>query len=77
MKMSQTNWARSGEADPVRYRIRRCHGNTACWMLIALKSDGTESDSFGSFTTSTSIDLLLKYAGTLAPNAGEHVDFIS
>lgn len=73
----KVNWARGGETQPVRYRIRRCTGNTDCWMLVALNSYGDESTANGSFTTSTSIDLLLKHAGHLTPNAGEHVDFVA
>lgn len=73
----RTNWARGGEPDPIRYRIRRCSGNTDCWMLVALNSYGDESMSHGSFTTSTSLDLLLKHAGHLMPNVGEHLDFIA
>lgn len=72
-----TNWARGGEADPIRYRIRRCDGNRDCWMLVSLNTDGEERASPGTFTTSTSLDLLLTYAGTLTPNMGEHVDFIA
>lgn len=74
---TQTNWARGGEAEPVRYRIRRCAGASDCWMLVALDSYGNEASSYGSFITSTSLDLLLKRAAHLTPNPGEHVDFVA
>jgi len=58
------------------YRIRRCHGNAAAWCLIALRADGTEIDSFGGYTTSTRLDLLLKHAGHLTPQPGDTVEFV-
>lgn len=45
-------------------RIRRCDGNKAAWLLVAINNDGTEADSFGSYTTAMSIDGLLN-----SPNA--------
>lgn len=41
-------------------RIRRCNGNKNAWLLCFLRDDGTESDSYGSFTTSYSVDSLLR-----------------
>ena len=41
-------------------RIRRCDGNKAAWLLVAIRADGSESDSFGSYATAMSIDGLLK-----------------
>lgn len=75
--LDPTNWARGGEQTPIRYRIRRCNGNRDCWMIVMLRGDGSEYDSYGTYTTSTSLDLLMKYAGSLTPNAGEHVDFVA
>lgn len=40
-------------------RIRRCHGNRECWLLARVSADGSESDSYGSYTTGYSIDRLL------------------
>lgn len=58
------------------FRIRPCRGNRSCWLLVRLRADGEESDSYGSYTTSTSIETLLKYAGPLTPQPGDHVEFI-
>lgn len=58
------------------FRIRPCHGDTACWCLVRLRADGSESDSYGSYDTSPSLDLLLKYAGHLTPRLGDHVEFV-
>ena len=58
------------------YRIRPCEGNKAAWCLIALRADGTEIDSFGGYTTSYSLDLLLKHAKHLTPKPGDRVDFV-
>lgn len=57
-------------------RIRRCTGNRNAWTLIVLRADGTEANSFGSYTTSMSIDGLLAGAGHLAPTPQDHVEFI-
>ena len=59
-----------------RYRIRHCEGNQEAWLLIALRDDGSERDSFGSYTTSYSIDVLLKHAGHLTPQPGDHVELV-
>jgi hypothetical protein len=61
---------------PRRFRIRHCVGNEAAWALILLRPDGTESDSYGSYTTSFSLDALLKNAGHLTPASYEHVELI-
>lgn len=58
------------------FRIRPCNGNRSCWLLIRLRADGSESHSYGSYHTSTSLDSLLKYAGHLAPRPGDRVEFI-
>ncbi len=57
------------------YRIRRCNGNKAAWLLVRLV-DGMELDSFGSYTTSMSLDGLLKYAGHLTPQPGDMVELV-
>lgn len=62
---------------PQSYRIRRCHGDKAAWCLIRLRADGSESDSYGSYTTSSTLDGLLRGAGHLLPLAGDHVDFVA
>lgn len=59
-----------------KYRIRRCEGNRDAWMLVALRDDGTEIDSFGGWTTSYSVDSLLKHAGHPTPKPGEIVELI-
>lgn len=61
---------------PRRLRIRRCNGNRAAWMLVILRDDGTERDSFGSYHTSMSIDGLLETAGHLRPAAGDAVELV-
>lgn len=59
-----------------RYRIRHCEGAKAAWCLIRLQDDGTEIGSNGGYTTSYSLDLLLKYAGHLAPKSGDLVELV-
>jgi hypothetical protein len=56
------------------HRIRRCNGNKAAWMLVALRDDGTEIDSHGGYTTALSIDALLKHAGGLLPEPGDLIE---
>lgn len=58
------------------YRIRRCDGNKQAWYLIALRDDGTEIDSYGGYTASTSLGLLLKRAGHLAPQPGDRAELV-
>lgn len=62
-----------------KYRIRRCNGNRDAWMIARLREDGTEIESYGGWTTSYSIDSLLK--GTpgndhLVPKPGEGVELV-
>jgi hypothetical protein len=59
-----------------RYRIRHCHGHKAAWCLVALRDDGTECDSYGSYQTAMSLDSLLAHAGHLAPKPGDVVEFV-
>jgi hypothetical protein len=60
-----------------RYRIRHCNGSKEAWCLIHLReSDGSEVDSYGGYTTSYSLDSLLKYAGHLTPQPGDLVEFV-
>lgn len=58
------------------HRIRRCNGNKAAWMLVALRDDGSEIDSYGGYTTALSIDALLKYAGGLLPQPGDLIELV-
>jgi hypothetical protein len=64
------------EREPRRYRIRHCEGAKDAWCLIALRDDGTEIDSYGGYTTSYSLDLLLKHAGHLKPMPGDRVELV-
>lgn len=58
------------------HRIRRCEGNKQAWCLIALRSDGTEIDSFGGYTTAMSIDDLLRRSGGLLPADDDVVQIV-
>ncbi len=60
----------------MRYRIRRCSGNTDAWLLVCLNSSGQESQSYGSYTTSMSLDSLLANAGHLTPGPLDSVELI-
>ncbi|RWC91668.1 MAG: hypothetical protein EOS72_03160 [Mesorhizobium sp.] len=60
-----------------RYRIRRCNGNRNAWGLYSLREDGTERESFGSYTTAMSIDSLLANAGHLKPLPNEIVELVA
>jgi len=62
--------------DTRKTRIRHCSGNRDAWLLVKLNRDGTESDSFGSYTTAMSLDALLRNAGHLAPRPGETIELI-
>lgn len=72
-------------ADPrskPKYRIRHCDGNREAWMIVALRPDGTEIDSFGGWTTSYSVDTLLRgfgltNSGHLSPKPGELIELIA
>lgn len=68
--------ARDNQIEPRKYRIRRCNGNKQAWLLVALRSDGAESDSFGSYTTAMSLDALLKHAGHLTPRPCDNVELV-
>lgn len=59
-----------------RYRIGRCNGNRAAWLLCRLRDDGSESHSFGSYTTALSLDALLQRAGHLTPQPGDVVELV-
>ena len=60
-----------------RYRIRRCDGNKSSWMVVSLRGDGSELDSYGSYCCAHSIDSLLKdpHAQHLLP-CGESLEII-
>ena len=55
------------------YRIRHCDGNRSAWLLNALQEDGSEAQSYGSYTTSHSLDTLLDHPRNLHPLVGETV----
>lgn len=61
---------------PRRLRIRRCEANRSAWMLVHLRDDGTEIDSYGGYTTSRSLDALLERVGHLQPKPGDIVELI-
>lgn len=69
--------SRKRKPEQRRFRIRPCDGSKNCWCLVALKADGSESQSYGSYTTAYSLDALLKRAGHLTPRPGDHVEFVS
>ena len=58
------------------HRIQRCEGNRDAWMLVALRKDGTEIDSYGGFTTAMSIDDLLCHASHLSPGPKDAVELV-
>jgi hypothetical protein len=58
------------------HRIRRCKGNHAAWLLVALRDDGSEIDTFGGYTTAMSIDALLKHSRGLLPGPDDVVQII-
>lgn len=58
------------------HRIRRCKGNREAWCLVALRDDGTEIDSYGGYTTSRSLDALLRHSGGLLPSPGDVVQIV-
>jgi hypothetical protein len=58
------------------HRIRRCKGNKAAWCLIALRDDGTEPESYGSFETAMTIDSLLKHSRGLLPGPDDVVQIV-
>jgi hypothetical protein len=41
------------------WRVRRCAGHYHAWILIGLRPDGTERDSYGSFRTALSLNDLM------------------
>lgn len=65
------------ETPPRSFRIRRCNGNRAAWILMRLNDKDEEVYSFGSCTVALSLDSLLKYAGHLTPQAGDHVELVA
>lgn len=59
--------------DARSYRIRRCNGNRAAWLLVALRPDGTEIESHGASITALSLDALV----ALSPlNPRDEVEFM-
>lgn len=64
-----------GDSIKRRYRIRRCNGNKAAWLLCLLDDTGEESEDYGSYATAMSIDVLLMHASYhLRPRPGDHVE---
>lgn len=59
-----------------KFRIWPCGGSASCWCLIELRNDGSEIDSNGAYTTSYSLDNLLKRAGYLQPQLGDSVELV-
>lgn len=69
--------AKAGPPAPhYTHRIRRCHGNREAWCLVALRDDGTEMESYGGYTTSTSLDGLLQHALGLLPGPDDVIQII-
>jgi hypothetical protein len=68
--------ARDNQTTPRQYRIRRYSGNKQAWLLVVLRADGAEAETFGSYTTALSIDALLKHAGHLSPRPCDRVELI-
>lgn len=58
------------------HRIRHCEGNKEAWCLVALRADGSELSSYGGFTTSYSIDALLKHSRGLLPDPDDVVQIV-
>lgn len=58
------------------HRIRRCDGNRDAWLLVALRDDGTEMQSVGSYRTAMSLDALLRDSGGLLPQPGDVVEIV-
>lgn len=59
------------------YRIRPCNGNKQAWLLVRVREDGSESDSYGSFVTAMSVDGLLERAKYLRIQPSDRVEFIN
>ncbi len=57
------------------FRIRHCDGNKAAWLLVCLV-DGEELSSWGSATTSLTLDGLLANAKHLTPGPDDTVQFV-
>lgn len=58
------------------HRIRRCKGNREAWCLVALRDDGSEINSYGGYTTSMSLDSLLRHARGLLPSPEDVVQIV-
>lgn len=61
---------------PRRLRIRRCNGNHNAWMLVHLRDDGSEIDSFGGSITAVCIDWLVNRPSHLQPRPGDIVELV-
>jgi hypothetical protein len=59
-----------------RFRIRPASGNQACWTLVAIRDNGEESDSYGSFVTGYSLDSLMQAAAYLQLTPRDQIEFI-
>lgn len=58
------------------HRVRRCNGNRAAWLLVALRDDGSEIESYGGSVTSMSLDGLFRHSGGLLPGPGDAIEFL-
>lgn len=58
------------------HRIRRCNGDRNAWLLVKLRPDGSEIDSYGGYETAMSIDDLLKRSGGLLPSPDDVVQIV-
>jgi hypothetical protein len=61
---------------PRKFRVRRCEGNKSCWLLVRLRDDGTEIDSYGGWITGQ-LDTLLRIAPEhLRPRVCDTIDWV-
>lgn len=64
-------------AAPARhFRIRPCNGNKSCWTLVAIRDNGREGDSYGSYVTGASLDSLMKAAAYFKLTAADRIEFV-
>ena len=64
-----------------KFRIRRCDGNHKAWMLVTLDGQNREYDIPRTYTTNTSLDILLSYgitqlSPTCQPKPGDIIELI-
>ncbi len=61
---------------PRRYRIRRCEGNEAAWLLVILRDDGSEAEQWPQYRTALSLDALIADADYLRPLPGDSIELV-